>query len=126
MTNPSISWKRGDYCIAKYNDNEFYRARIIEVPKSKIKIYTKFFYMSVFLVTKTPDLYDVVYLDFGNWNKVASTDIHILLRKFSILTAQAIPCSLTKVNKFSKLILIYFRNFRVYLEVVLGLIIQKL
>jgi len=54
-------------------------------------------------VTETPDLYGVVFLDFGNWDKVALTDIHILLRQFSILTAQAIPCSLNKVNKFSKI-----------------------
>jgi hypothetical protein len=35
MPNPSLSWKRGDYCIAKYTDNEFYRGRIIEVPEGK-------------------------------------------------------------------------------------------
>ncbi len=51
-------------------------------------------------MTKTPNLYDVVYLDFGNWDKVASTDLHTLLPKFAILTAQAVPCSLTKVYKF--------------------------
>jgi len=50
-------------------------------------------------VTKTRDLYDVLYLDFGNWDKVASTDIHSLLPKFATLPAQAIACSLTKVNR---------------------------
>ena len=43
MANRSTSWKRGDYCIAKYNDDQFYRARIIETPKSKTKICIKFF-----------------------------------------------------------------------------------
>ena len=51
------------------------------------------------IVTKTPDLYDVVFLDYGNWNKVALSDIHTLQPEFATLTAQAIPCSLTKVNR---------------------------
>ncbi|CAF1551471.1 unnamed protein product, partial [Rotaria sordida] len=34
ITNALSSWKRGDYCIAKYKDNKFYRARIIEVPQT--------------------------------------------------------------------------------------------
>ncbi|CAF2854258.1 unnamed protein product [Rotaria sp. Silwood2] len=77
----SSSWKRGDYCIAKYTkDNQFYRARIIEVPQ----------------MTKTDNLYDVVYLDYGNWSKVSSTDIYPILPKFACLPAQAVPCSLAK------------------------------
>jgi hypothetical protein len=48
-TDPSIKWKRGDYCIAKYyKDNEFYRARIVEVPEGKMKPYTSFFCMFSF------------------------------------------------------------------------------
>lgn len=45
MTDPSVKWKRGDYCIAKYKDNRYYRARIIEVPEGKMKTYTTFFCM---------------------------------------------------------------------------------
>ncbi len=51
-------------------------------------------------MTKTADVYDVVFLDFGNWTKVATVDIHLLLPKFATLPAQAIPCSLTKVDRF--------------------------
>ena len=80
----------------------------------------------MFVDTKTPDLYDVVYLDFGNWTKVLIADIHPLLPKFATLSAQAVPCSLTKVNRFHNLNIIYFFNFRLYLEVALGLNIQKL
>jgi len=44
MPNPSRSWKRGDYCIAKWNNGEFYRARIIEVPEGTIKTYVILLY----------------------------------------------------------------------------------
>lgn len=54
-------------------------------------------------MTKIPNTFDVVFLDYGNWDRVASTDIHTILRRFAILPAQAIPCSLTKVNKFINL-----------------------
>jgi hypothetical protein len=37
MTDPSMQWKRGDYCIAKYKDNVFYRVRIIATPEGKMK-----------------------------------------------------------------------------------------
>jgi hypothetical protein len=39
MNNPL--WKRGEYCIAKYTDNQFYRGRIIEVPIGKTVIYAR-------------------------------------------------------------------------------------
>ncbi|CAF1418150.1 unnamed protein product [Rotaria magnacalcarata] len=79
-TNTLSSWKRGDYCIVKYNDGEFYRARIIAAPKEN----------------KTINSYDVVYIDYGNWNQVPSTDIRSIERKFTDFPAQAIPCSLHK------------------------------
>ncbi len=73
---------------------------LLKFPKVKDKNVSNFsINVFFFLVTKTPNLYDVVFVDFGNWNKVASTDIHVLLPKFAMLTAQAIPCSLAKVNK---------------------------
>ena len=43
---------------------------------------------------------DVVYLDYGNWHPVAKSDIHPLLPRFALLPAQAIACSLTKVDKY--------------------------
>ena len=59
-----------------------------------------FFFFDLSLAeTKNPETYDVVFLDFGNWDRVALTDIHILKREFATLTAQAIPCSLTRVNR---------------------------
>jgi hypothetical protein len=45
IADPSIKWKRGDYCIAKYTDKEFYRARIVETPEGKMKIYSSLFSM---------------------------------------------------------------------------------
>jgi len=33
MSDPSKKWKHGEYCIAKFTDNAFYRARIIETPE---------------------------------------------------------------------------------------------
>ncbi|UJR14738.1 hypothetical protein I4U23_001730 [Adineta vaga] len=78
--NPS-EWKRGDYCIAKFSDDDnFYRARIIEVPKGPRPIRS----------------YDVVFIDYGNWEVVNVADIHILLPEFASLPAQAIACSLNK------------------------------
>ncbi|CAM2720789.1 unnamed protein product [Rotaria socialis] len=79
-TNTSSSWERGDYCIVKYNDGQFYRSRIIATPEEN----------------KTINSYDVVYIDYGNWNKVRPTDIHSIERKFTTFPAQAIPCSLHK------------------------------
>jgi hypothetical protein len=55
----------------------------------------------IFLDTDWSNLYDVVYLDYGNCSKVVLTDIYPLLPKFARLPAQAVPCSLTKVNRFS-------------------------
>ena len=54
--------------------------------------------MKIFLENKTINSYDVVYIDYGNWNKVPSTDMHPIERKFTDFPAQAIPCSLHKVN----------------------------
>lgn len=55
--------------------------------------------LRIFLVLKAPDSYDVVFLDFGNWDTVPTVDIHLLLPEFATLSAQAVPCSLTKVNR---------------------------
>ena len=33
-TNDLVEWKPGDYCVAKFTDNMYYRARIINVPQS--------------------------------------------------------------------------------------------
>ncbi|CAF1582301.1 unnamed protein product [Adineta ricciae] len=77
-TNDLVEWKPGDYCVAKFTDNMYYRARIVNVSQSGKK------------------LYDVVYLDYGNWHPVAKSDIHPLLPRFASLPAQGIACSLTK------------------------------
>ena len=52
----------------------------------------------VFSVTKVADCYDVVYLDYGNYEKVPDVLLHELEAEFSLLTAQAVPCSLSKVR----------------------------
>ena len=59
-------------------------------------------YISKKLVNGTHDQYDVVYVDFGNWSKVHSKDIHTILPDFAILSAQAIACSLSEVIESSK------------------------
>lgn len=58
-----------------------------------------FFSDLFFVEIKKKDTYDVLFVDFGNWDRVTLTDIHILKREFAILPAQAIPCSLTRVNR---------------------------
>ncbi|CAF3729709.1 unnamed protein product [Rotaria sp. Silwood1] len=84
--NASSSWKYGDYCIVKYTkDNQFYRARIIAVPQ----------------MTNIANKYDVVYLDYGNWEKVDSINIYPIRRKFTFLPAQAVPCSLAKTLPYN-------------------------
>ncbi|CAF3662030.1 unnamed protein product [Rotaria sp. Silwood1] len=84
--NASSSWKYGDYCIVKYTkDNQFYRARIIAVPQ----------------MTNIANKYDVVYLDYGNWEKVDSINIYPIRRKFTFLPAQAVPCSLAKALPYN-------------------------
>ena len=45
-TNDLVEWKPGDYCVAKFTDNMYYRARIINVPQSGKKLYVFFFYSS--------------------------------------------------------------------------------
>ena len=125
MINPLKKWKRGDYCIAKFTDKKFYRARIIETPEGKISINPSLFRYVSSIVTETNGLYDVVFVDYGNWDRVALTDIRTLLPKFATLTAQAIPCSLTEVSRLNKLAMIDCLNDRRYLEVILGLIIQR-
>ena len=36
MPNPSGKWDRGEYCVAKFKDGKFYRARIAAIPESRI------------------------------------------------------------------------------------------
>ena len=69
---------------------------------------------------KKQNTYDVVFLDYGNWDRVAFTDIHILQRKFASQPAQAIACSLTKVNHSKNWKFIYFFNSRVYQSVMVA------
>ncbi|CAF4241079.1 unnamed protein product [Rotaria sordida] len=59
----------------------------------KIKKYVVLIFLSM---TKTANFYDIVYVDHGNWDKVASSNIYPILSKFANLSAQAIPCSLAK------------------------------
>ncbi|CAF3515611.1 unnamed protein product [Adineta steineri] len=109
--NP-LKWKSGDYCIAKFKDNRFYRSRIIEIDENK-----------------NPADYHVVFVDYGNWDTVSEHDIHLLLPQFAVLTAQAIACSLTNTlpkkgtlysqeakNFFRELVLDKFVDAKFYLK----------
>ncbi|CAF4195545.1 unnamed protein product [Adineta steineri] len=109
--NP-LKWKSGDYCIAKFKDNNFYRARIIEIDEKK-----------------NPADYHIVFVDYGNWDTVSEHDIHLLLPQFAVLTAQAIACSLTNslpkkgpfyseeaIEFFKELVLDKFVDAKFYLK----------
>lgn len=63
--------------------------------------------MRIFLEHSTINKFSVVYVDYGNWNDVDSTDIYPIQQKFTTLAAQAIPCSLHKVNRVIIMIVIY-------------------
>ncbi|CAF0809402.1 unnamed protein product [Adineta steineri] len=94
--NP-LKWKSGDYCIAKFKDNRFYRSRIIEIDE-----------------TKNPAEYHVVFVDFGNWDTVSEHDLHLLLPDFTLLTAQAIACSLT--NTLPKKGILYSQEAKIFFK----------
>ncbi|CAF0843259.1 unnamed protein product [Didymodactylos carnosus] len=81
--NPSVRYRRGDFCVAKYSkDGEYYRARIGKIDMKKDGL----------------EKYCVIYVDFGNSEWTLHDNIRILRQEFSLLEAQAIPCSLDRIS----------------------------